>query len=295
MTGHDGIAGQDEQQNARRIVEAFVVIDLDVLRILKLEAGNVVMRDVLVDAHVTGLSDVDPGIVGTGDDVAVDPAAARKNGKDSIQLVVVHGIGRNRPAVDAGQEDSAAVEIAHDEARDFRAPDVQSRIVQALSGIGIGSCESDAVILARFAARVLEDCLLPRTRLRDQADVVLRDDDRAELRGIGRTGLSGLVVGAGLDHDAVAGRCRIHSALDRLAGAHLDVAGGGAFHRGPDQDSGQQHLHRVRQQQLFQKRTHDGILPSPGNSSERLRAQQPRTSLCAVYAKRSRFRVAISG
>ena len=32
LTGHDGIAGQDEQKNARRIVEAFVVIDLDVLR-----------------------------------------------------------------------------------------------------------------------------------------------------------------------------------------------------------------------------------------------------------------------
>ena len=78
----------DEHQNSGCVVEALIMIDFNVERILDLEPGYVVVRDILVHVHIMRLSDVNPRVVRARGHIAVDQAVAGKNGKDSVYPVV---------------------------------------------------------------------------------------------------------------------------------------------------------------------------------------------------------------
>src|SRR5262249_55038695 len=148
-------------------------------------------RQVVIDAHVVRLADVDAGVVGAGRDVETDPSRAAVRGEEVVLAVVVGAGARDAPVVDAEEEDALAGETVDGDSAHVLVLEPLRLVGEARRPVRAWLREHDALILT---AGVLElhgaEAVLSHDR-----DAALLDDDGTGARRVERAGASRFVIG----------------------------------------------------------------------------------------------------
>src|SRR5262249_20680748 len=165
-------------EDATRVADRYIVVEADVRGVLDLEPAHVPRRQVVVDAHVMRLPDVDAGVVRPRGDAERDAPAAAMGREDAVLGVVMRLAALHTPIVDAEEKDPLSVEAVHGEPAHVRAAQALRGIAQAGGAVGPLPGERQPLILT---AGILEHDWLDAERGGDR-DIVLVDDDGAGVR-----------------------------------------------------------------------------------------------------------------